>query len=108
MEALRKHTNETQDLALENSTAVYAMNTSHSSQSELGFSSASVDVIEAKKLKESKMRKLVIKHTQFECVQQQYSFERFLFNGFVFCQWIHSHILPSYAHANNGGYVFTS
>lgn len=50
MEALRKHTNETQDLALENSTAFYAMTTSHSSQLELGFSSASVDVVEAKKI----------------------------------------------------------
>lgn len=69
LEPLRKHTYETRDLALENSTAIYAMKMSWSSQLELGFPSASASVTEAEELKESKMRKLVNNVCiQFRCV----------------------------------------
>lgn len=57
---MRKHTNETQDLALETSVAIYAMKMSQSSQLELGFSSASTSGTEAKEIKENKIRKVVI------------------------------------------------
>ena len=108
MQTLRKHANERQDLALENSTAVYAMKTSQNSQLELGFSSASMRVTEAKEVKESEMKRLLIMCVYSLGVCTAIRFKRFHLNGIVFYPWIHSHILPSYAHANNGNYVFTS